>query len=280
MEAMTPVRLNAHYYQQFDADVARDVPAEAYGGWKQAEVPLAPDHTALVVMHAWDCGTPEQFPGWRRAVEYYPRARQILADVFPPLLAAVRASPVRVYHVVGGGRDYYSHLPGFRRAQSLAADATIMPRAVPADPVYAALEKFRREHVFVGERNRRDVTAGFAQLGFAPEAMPTGDEGVAEDGAQLGALCRADGVNHLVYVGFAINWCLLMSPGGMVDMRRLGCLCSTIREAVTAVENRETARDEREKQQALWRVALEFGFVFDLADFVAAMKAATAPIDH
>jgi hypothetical protein len=79
-------------------------------------------------------------------------------------------------------------------------------------------------------------------------------------------------VNHLIYVGFAINWCLLMAPGGMVDLARHGCLCSTIREAVTAVENRESARGEREKQSALWRVALEFGFVFALEDFSAALS--------
>lgn len=269
---MNPIRLNAHYYQQFDADLARDVPAEGYGGWQQGEVELAPDHTALVVMHAWDCGAPEEFPGWRRAVEYYPRARKILAEVFPPLLAAVRASPLPVFHVVGGGRDYYSHLPGHRRAVRLVRASEPTSPPVPRDPVFERLEAFRAANVFVGESNRPDVAAGFARLDFAPEARPVGEEGIAEDGAQLAALCRAHGVNHLVYVGFAINWCLLMSPGGMVDMRRHGCLCSTIREAVTAVENRETAREEREKQQALWRVALEFGFVFAEKNFRAALE--------
>jgi hypothetical protein len=63
-----------------------------------------------------------------------------------------------------------------------------------------------------------------------------------------------------------------MSPGGMVDMARHGCLCSTIREATTAVENRETAREQLEKQQALWRVAVEFGFVFALEDFLSALR--------
>jgi hypothetical protein len=268
------MNVRAHYYQQFDADLSRDVPAENFGGWRDAEVEVAPKHTALVVMHAWDCGLPDQFPGWRRAVEYYPRARAILTDVFPRLLSAVRASPMTVFHVVGGGRDYYSHLPGYRRALRLAGAGEELPR-VKSDPVYERLEKFRADQVFVGERNRADVDAGFAQLDFAPEAMPAGDEGIAENGAQLAALCHAHEVNHLVYVGFAINWCLLMSPGGMVDMRRYGCLCSTIREAVTAVENRETAREEREKQQALWRVALEFGFVFELENFVQAVSRST-----
>ena len=62
-----------------------------------------------------------------------------------------------------------------------------------------------------------------------------------------------------------------MSPAGMVDMSRYGMMCSTIREAVTAVENAETAREEREKQQALWRVAINSGFVFGVDDFKNAM---------
>ena len=101
---------------------------------------------------------------------------------------------------------------------------------------------------------------------------PVGGELIAEDGHQLAAICHAHDINHLVYIGFAINWCLLMSPGGMVDMGRYGVMCSTIREAVTAVENAETARAEREKQQALWRVAINSGFVFGLADFTTALK--------
>jgi hypothetical protein len=266
---MSPFRLPAQYYEQFDADYAREVPGEGFGGWKTAEIELAPAHTAVVVMHAWECGAPEEYPGWRRTVEYHPRARKILAEVFPPLLASVRASPLPVFHVVGGA-DYYRHLPGYRHAAELAGPAPAIARAGP-DPVYERLEKFRADHVFVGAHNWPDVNAGFAKLDFAPEARPVGEEGIAEDGRQLAALCRERGVNHLVYLGFAVNWCMLMSPGGMLDMRRQGLICSVIREAVTAVENRETARAQREKEQALWRISLEFGFVFGVADFVSAL---------
>lgn len=273
---MNPVRLRAQVYQQFDADPSRAVPAETFGGWQPLEVELAPAHTALVVMHAWDCGAPHEYPGWRRAVEYHARAESILATVFPPLLAAVRRSPLPVFHVVGVGKDYYSHLPGHRRAVRLAGQSPV-PTRVATDPAYDQLQRLRAAHSFPGSHNATDIAAGFARLDFAPAARPVGDEGIAENSAQLAALCRAHAVNHLVYVGFAINWCLLMSPGGMVDMARLGCLCSTIREAVTAVENRETACDEREKQQALWRVALEFGFVFALEDFLPALSTPAKP---
>ena len=273
------MHLRAQLYRQFDADASLPVPGENFGGWRDVEVELAPAHTALVVMHAWDCGEPHQFPGWRRAVEYTPRARHILEATFPALLSSVRRSPLPIFHVVGGGRDYYSHLAGYKRAAALAgkfSPSPASPRVTP-DPIFDQLQRLRHDAISPGAHNAADVAAGLAHLDFAPQAAPVGDEGVAENAAQLAALCHAHAINHLIYVGFAINWCLLMSPGGMVDMARHGCLCSTIREAVTAVENRETARDEREKQQALWRVSVEFGFVFSLSDFLAALRTPSAP---
>jgi len=272
---MTPIKLPASYYQQFDADYARDVPGEGFGGWKESEIELAPDHTALVVMHAWDCGPMEQWPGWWRAVEYYPRSLKIVQQVFPSLLASVRASTLPVFHVVGW-MDYYQDYPGYQKVKKLAGPSPEFPQ-VATDPVYDRLQDFRADRIFVGAHNRPDVEAGRHGIKFPEQARPVGDEGIAKDGHQLAALCRAHGINHLVYVGFAINWCLLMSPGGMVDMSRYGMMCSTIREAVTAVENAETAREEREKQQALWRTAISSGFVFGVEDFKTAMKTAAAP---
>ena len=92
---MERATLGASYYQQFDADYALAVPAEGYGGWKRADVEIDLAHAAVVVMHAWETGTYEQYPGWYRAVEYIPRARVILRTVFPRLLPAVRASGVK-----------------------------------------------------------------------------------------------------------------------------------------------------------------------------------------
>jgi hypothetical protein len=261
------IQLPASYYQQFDADYSLDVPAEGYGGWQRAEIELDLARTAVVVMHAWDTGTRDAYPGWHRAVEYIPRAEAILRTVRPRLLAAVRAQGVTLFHVVGGG-DYYVDYPGYRQAVAWAGPTTPLAQ-IPPDPTLEALRRFRRAHVFVGTHNEDDVARGQARLDFAPQARPLGEEGIAEDADQLTALCAHAGVNHLIYAGFAINWCLLMSPGGMLDMSRRGVMCSAFRQAVTAVENRETARLELNKALALWRVSLAFGFVFDVDDFVA-----------
>ncbi|MCE7985753.1 MAG: hypothetical protein DYG89_31635 [Caldilinea sp. CFX5] len=267
---MRPITLRADYYQQFDADLTLAIPGEGYGGWQQADLTIDLDHTAVVVMHAWAMGTPMQFPGWYRAVEYIPRAQQILTEHFPRLLATVRGAGITLFHVVDGG-DYYRAYAGYQRAVALAGPEPALP-TVPSDPTLAELRRFRSRHVSVGAHNQADVDAGFRQLAFPPAALPVGDEGIAENAHQLTALCLDAGVNHLIYTGFAINWCLLMSPGGMVDMRRRGLLCSTLRQAVTAVENKESARSEAHKEEALWRVALAFGFVFDLHEFIAKVK--------
>jgi len=264
------VKAQANYYQQFDADHSRAVPAEAYGGWQKGAIEIDLAKTALVVMHAWDCGAQADYPGWYRCVEYIPRAQRVCAEVFPGLLSAVRASPVKVLHVVGGG-SYYQDRPGYQWAVKLAKP-TAPGEMIAHDATVAALNAFKGRNVFVGAHNQADVGRGFVKMAFAPQAVPVGDEGVAENADQLSALCNAGGISHLVYVGFNINWCILMSPGGMMDMSRRGAMCSTIRQATTAVENRETARKGLEFEAALWRTSIAFGFVFDLKDFLRALR--------
>lgn len=269
---MRIVSVPVNYYQQFDADFAKEVPAEGYEGWKKAELPLNLDTTALVVMHAWDAGSREAYPGWHRAVEYLPRSYEISRRIFPGLLRAARQSGLHIFHVGSAGVDY-SRYPGFRRAQELAGPEPGPAEQIRPDPILKQLEAFRFNHVFPGERNAPDQAEGFRNIAFLQEAEPLDEEAIAATEHQLFALCRNSGINHLIYVGFALNWCLLLSPGGMADMSKRGIMCSTIRQAVTAVENKETAAKQLNKEEALWRVALAFGFVYDVDDLVAALSA-------
>lgn len=265
------IEIPAWFYRHHDADYMLDVPEEGFGGWARAPLVFSRTHTAVVVMHAWDAGTRDEFPGWHRVVPYIPRADAICRDVFPGLLTAVRASGFPLFHVVGGG-DYYKHLPGYQRAVALAGPAPPTLPQAESDPIRDQVAAYKTAHGYPTTRNLEDIDRGFARLDFAPQARPLDDEGVAENGHQLFALCREQGINHLVYAGFAINWCLLLSPGGMAEMQKYGMMCSALRQATTAVENKESARNQWCKELALWRVALAFGFVFDVADFVTALE--------
>lgn len=265
------MKLRANYYEQFDADYTRDVPAEGYGGWKSAEVEISPAHTAVILMHATDCGPLEANPGWFRACDEIPRMYKVCREVLPGLLGAVRGAALPLIHVVGWG-DFYQHHPGHQRAVALTGGVDHWQRRVERDATANALAQFRQDHSFPGKHNLADINTAGPRVRFPKEAEPLGHEGVASTSDQLDALCREAGVNHLIYAGFNIDWCLLMSPGGMIDMSRRGYVCSALRQAVTAVENKETARRELCKEIGLWRVSLDFGLVFDVEDFVGAIR--------
>lgn len=151
-------------------------------------------------------------------------------------------------------------------------ESVAAPPAVTPDPTWTDLGEFRQREVFPGAINEDDVQEGRATRRIAPEAAALPEEKSAETSAALHTFCQERGINHLIYIGFAINWCLLMSPGGMVDMKRYGYLCSTVAEVVVAVENEVSAPHCIEYHQALWRVAVEFGFVFHHRELIAAFS--------
>jgi len=235
---------------QCTVDTYRQFDPASQAGWQRQTLEFSRTNTAIVVMHAWQPPAPGDQPGWVRAVPYLTRARHILRHAYPPLLSAVRTAGLPVFHITG---------------QPSA------PPSVPADQTWASLRTFRDQYVFPGADNINEFTAGLQKRAIAPEAQPLENEASAETNDALHRLCLQHQINHLIYVGFAINWCLLMSPGGMVDMKRYGYLCSTVAETTAAVESRESSPLQGEYHQALWRVALEFGFVFHDADLIAAL---------
>jgi len=266
------IKIPSHYYQQFDGDRSLEFHAEAYGGWKKADLEIDPAKTAVVVMHSWDCGTWDDYPGWHRVVDYIPRSNEISRSVFPSLLSAVRDSELKLFHVVSSSHRYFQQYPGYKKAVELSGGKEEHYEKITSDPVMDRLRSFRTASAHPGTHNLVDIKRGHNNVNFTKESMPVGDEGIAENANQLFALCKEAGVNNLIYVGFAINGCLQTSPGGMADMQKRGFMCSTIRQAVTAIENKETMRTESSKEMALWFVALIYGFVYDVDDFIDAIS--------
>jgi len=270
-KAATIVNFPFHYYQQFDADYQLEYPCQGYTGWQESNIDINVDRTALVVMHAWDLGTPDEYPGQHRATGELLHSYEVCKNVFPDLLKTVRNSQMPLFHVVGFGQ-YYQDYPGHKQTCELAGPEPEAPERMPSDPIADKICKFRHDNCFPGEHNQADITAAFKNLKFPKEAEPKGDEGIAQNAHQLFALCKKHNINHLIYVGFNINWCLLMSAGGMQDMSKRGLICSTIREGVVAVESKESAKGCLYKEEGLWRTSVAFGLVFDVESFKTTLK--------
>lgn len=268
---MAIIKVPTNYYEQFDADYNLEIPGEGYGGWKKCSLEIDTERTAVVVMHAWDWGTKEEYPGWHRAVELIPRSKDICDNIMPGFLKTVRASRLKLFHVVGNG-DYYVDLPGYKKTLEIAGQGPRPLETVTHDPVLSNLYKFKREFSVHGTHNAEDIARGFKNMNFYKTTMPRDDEYICKNAHELFNVCKKEGINHLIYTGFAINACLTFSPGGMFDMMKRGVMCSAIRQAVTAVENKESAREQWGKEMALWWVSLLFGFVYDLDDFTDAIK--------
>ncbi|MGI6561797.1 MAG: hypothetical protein ACOX3Q_04435 [Clostridia bacterium] len=277
---MNTIQLKAKIYRGYDADFTLEVPADGYLGWDTRTVEINPEKTAVVVMHAWNVGTPEEYPGVFRANEYVLRSYEVCKKVFPELLETVRNSPLRLYHVVGGP-DYYSSYPGYQYVLKTLKEyneqhgiGAVQPKPDLCEPddAYRKIKEMITYDASYGKHNMEDIHRSIKIRNFADEAMPIGDEPIAATTEELFALCKKEGINHLIYTGFALNCCLQVSPCGMVDMFRKGLICSVIEDATVAMETKESIRGEWNKHGQLYMISTLYGLIFRSKDVIGALK--------
>lgn len=268
---MSYIKLPTGYYQNFHADYTREVPAEGYGGWKKEYLPLDIKSTALVVMHAWDYGSIKEYGGWYRAAEWISRGDKIDRTILPEIVAAARKAGMTVIHVASS-ESYCLKYPWYHK--ETAEESVRLPQ-IREGAVAKQLREFQAKNGFPGEENREDIVRAFQNVTFHPCLEPVEGEEIVVSSQRLYRFCESCGIDHLIYTGNCINWCLLDSPGGIIPMSGYGMLCSAIRQAVTGVENQESARQEWGKDLALWKIAIGYGFVYEADDFIRAMSEVT-----
>jgi hypothetical protein len=279
-ETTKTLRLKGAYYRHHPIDFSQGaLGALGMKGWGETvDVDAPVKETALVSMHAENIGLIPEIPyadrgplaGYMRWLEYEGRKMDIARTVNPRILGAARRAGLAVVHVATG--DYGKKYPGYAKALKLSGPEpqTVTPKAPGSGKVRPPDD--RKGKLVFGEHydDNRDEEHFGRYFDFAEQAKPLGDEFVVETSRQLSSVLNALGTWNLIYIGFAINWCLWFSGGGMVDMSRLGYRCSCIREGVTAVENRESIRGEQHKEEAMWRTSLMFGYIFSADDFISA----------
>ena len=275
---MNPIRLNAKIYRGYDADLSLDVPADGYLGWDTRQVEINPETTAVVIMHAWDVGPMEEYPGIFRCNEYVIRSYDVCEKVYPSLLEGVRNSPLRLIHVVGGP-DYYSSYPGYKIVRQALKEYNEQ-KGLSQDPVKfdmctqdgytKKIKEIVTYDASYGKHNMDDIHRSMKVRTFSKQAIPKGDEPIAATTEELFAYCKKEGINHLIYGGFALNCCLQVSPCSMVDMSRRGFVCSVIEDATIAMETKESIRGEWNKHAQLYMISTLYGLIFKSKDIIEA----------
>lgn len=179
---------------------------------------------------------------------------------------------------------FYQHYPAdfhvYGRIRDTDEPCTARSLAEAGDPPPPDEDRLTPERE-VGERHRRDVFGPKPARpedspehvpGLPEELCPTGDDLVVDQSWQLHRLMQNRDITHLIYTGWALNWCLWFSPCGMGDMQRKGYLCSAVRGGCVAIENRESADREGNLEYAFWKTATLFGYIFDLHEFTHALR--------
>ncbi len=251
--------------------------ARGFKGWGESvEITAPAEETALVLMHLWNVGMAPELAwkpegpagGVMLMAEWASRTVPLIRNEIPPILGAARRAGLPVVHVAAS-ENYAKKYPGFRLAAEIAGpEPPAMPRAPRAEESKPPDD--RKDALLFGPRFPENFDYYWSHIDFPEEAKPLDSEPVIVTTHQLNAVLRNIGAWQLIYCGFAINWCLWFSPGGMCDMSRLGYRCSCIREGVAAVENKASTHGEFNKEQALWRTSLMFGYIHGSKDFIRA----------
>ncbi len=272
------LKLKGEYYRHYPFDFSKGkIGAVGYKGWGESvniEVPA--EETALIAMHIWNIGFHPNLPFSSEGkagpvmemLEWASRSIPIIKTEIPPILKAAREAKIPVIHVASD-EHYAKKYPGYQRTLDITGNEPPgLPRAPRHDEIKPPDDV--KDNLLFGEKFKESLQYYTPNFDFPDLAKPLDSEYVAFTTHQLNEVLRKQGIWNLIYIGFAINWCLWFSPCGMVDMSRLGYRCSCIKEAVTAVENKESAVGELNKREALWRTSLMFGYVHSAGDFMRA----------
>lgn len=259
------------FYRHYPADYSAGAQAaRTFHGWTSTVRELDLTRTALLLMHLPDAGlTPDtvwrpdcQRPDLHGTVEWIPRTMELNTKRLPKLVTAARQASLQVVHVRSRIDDWLQPQAARSLAEAGPAPVTNNDR-ITTDAQHG-------QDVF-GPMPERPAGSPKHFIGLPNELRTHGNDLVVTESWQLHRLMKNRGITHLIYTGWALNWCLWFSPGGMSDMARYGYRCSAVRRGCVAIENRESAATEANLEYAYWQTSTMFGYIFELADLTAAL---------
>ena len=231
---------------------------------REVEFALPVERTALVLVDLWNV---HHIEGWLK------RASKITEEVVGPVVAKAREAGVMVVHAP-------SPEVAARQQQAVYREDLGVRKEVEEGWPPRDFRLRRGEYgAFAGPREQppgldfrwRELEP---RLDMAPLIEIYEDEFLVANAEQLRALGGERGVLHLVYAGFAANWCVLYRDYGIMGMSGRGYNCLLIRDATEGIEYPDTLEQGWATELAIREVEQKYGFTLSSGEFMQACDAA------
>ena len=220
---------------------------------REIEFSLPVVETGLVLVDVWNNHFIES---WLERAEFVTR------NALVPVLDAARRLGLTIVHapcpeVAAQYPQVHRHLPPEPQSE---------PDWPPPD--------FRRRvgdyAAYRGPRNQPPGIPPIDNLGMSPHVQVRDDEEVVATGQQLHDLLKARRVLHLLYAGFATNWCIMNRDYGIRAMSQRGYNIILLRDATMGVEFPDTVDACFATEISIRDAEVQIGFTASNEDFFAA----------
>lgn len=258
---MSDLKLRVRYFQ--DSTPADIVCRESEFIRRQIQMNLPVEKTALVLVDVWNVHFIES---------WLERASKITLDAVVPALEAARDAGLTIIHAPCPevARQFPQHLPNM--------PSSLTPTSPEPDWPPAAFRRRQGEYIaYVGPRSQPpgihihwDKVK--SQLSMSPAIKVKDEDVVVATGRQLHYVLAERKILHLIYAGFAANWCLMGRDYGIRSMARYGYNIIVLRDCTTGVEFPDTLDNCFVTEVTIREIEQQFGFSASNTDFIAACQ--------
>ena len=195
------------------------------------------------------------------------RASQVLRERVLPVIDAARRAGIPIIHapcpeVAAQYAQLEHHEPAPKRN---------------ANSEWPPAEFKRREGEYHAYRGPREQEPGIRDIReerrMSDLVEVRDDDIVIATGEQMHAYLKSHGILHLIFAGFATNWCILNRDYGVKAMHERGYNTILLRDATTGVEFPDTLDGLWATELAIREVEQKYGFSTSNDDFFTYCKA-------
>jgi nicotinamidase-related amidase len=255
------LHLPCRYYRVYTDP---DVPCvEANFHHVERSLPIPVEQAALVLVDVWST---HYIDSWLQ------RAGEVTRSQIVPLLEAARRVGMTIVHAPS---------PQVAKKYGAPPSAPVASRRSPDDWPPAEFRGLYRAGAYAAfgrnsEPRLQEALARYVDdLKIAEPALPREGEPVIRDGAQLHALAAERQILHLLYAGFATNWCVMYRDYGMLAMSQLGYNLILVRDATTGVEFHDSVASLAATDIQIREIETKYAWSTSTEAFVAACARGT-----